>query len=122
VPGAFGLTIKSNRIPAVESALRAGALSAIGRRGGTVLQTIQAYEHVITGRMRRETRLTVGVMRNDVATAAIISDVPYAVDEELGNRFRPGHHRIQAGAAAAKAGYEAGVANDLGAAALGAAR
>jgi hypothetical protein len=61
-------------------------------------------------------------MRNDVATAAIISDVPYAVDEELGTRFRPGHHRIQAGAAAAKAGYEAGVANDLGAAALGAAR
>jgi hypothetical protein len=122
VPGAFGLTIKSNRIPAVQSALRAGALDSIARRGGTVLQTIQAYEHVVTGRMRRETRLTVGVMRNDVATAAIISDVPYAVDEELGTRFRPGHHRIQAGAAAAKAGYEAGVASDLGAAALGAAR
>jgi hypothetical protein len=122
MPGAFGLTIKSNRIPAVQSALRAGALSAIARRGGTVLQTIQAYEHVITGRMRRETRLTVGVMRNDVATAAIVSDVPYAADEEMGTRFRPGHHRIQAGAAAAKAGYEAGVANDLGAAVLGAAR
>jgi hypothetical protein len=122
MPGAFGLTIKSNRIPAVQSALRAGALDSIARRGGAVLQTVQAYEHVITGRMRRETRLTVGVMRNDVATAAIISDVPYAADEELGTRFRPGHHRIQAGAAAAKAGYEAGVANDLGAAALGAAR
>jgi hypothetical protein len=122
MPGAFGLTIKSNRIPAVQSALRAGALDSIARRGGTVLRTIQAYEHVVTGRMRRETYLTVAVMRNDVATAAIRSDVPYASPEELGTVKRPGHHRIQAGAAAAKAGYEAGVANDLGAAALGAAR
>jgi hypothetical protein len=118
----IGLTVAFNRLPTVQSALRGAALSAVERRAGVVLAVVHAYEHVVTGRMRRETHVTTGVMRNDVATVVIQSDAPYSREEEEGNRWRPGHHRVAAGTTAATPGYLAGVASDLAAAIEGAAR
>lgn len=111
--GAFGLTVGFNKIPAVQSALRTGAVAALDRRGRLLRDTIRTYEHVVTGRMRASTDVTTAVMRNDVATIAVVADVPYAAAEELGTARRPGHHRIETGANAGKGAFFSGVASDL---------
>ncbi len=118
----IGITLEFSHLPAVTSALRAAALKNVEDRRDEALNVIHAYEHVITGRMVRETEGTVAVMRNDVATTAIISQAPYSADEELGTRFRPGHHRIEQGAAAYQAAFVVRSASDLGRAVEGAAR
>jgi hypothetical protein len=131
MPGGFGLTIKSNRVPAVQSALRASALQAIAARRDEAVQVIRAYEHVYygphrepfyPGYMRAHTVGTVAVMRNDVATTAIVSEAPYSADEELGTVRRPGHRRIQTGAAAYRSAYGSRMGRDIGRAIEGAAR
>lgn len=118
----LGLTLQFNRLPAVQSALRAAALQTVEARRDEAVTVIRSYEHVVTGYMRAHTVGTVAVMRNDVATTAIVSQAPYSADEELGTRFRPGHHRIATGAAAYSARYAPLVSRDLGAAIEGAAR
>jgi hypothetical protein len=118
----IGLTLEFNRVPAVQSALRGAALQSIAVRRDEAVQVIRSYEHVVTGFMRAHTVGTVAVMRNDVATTAIVSEAPYSLYEEEGTRYRPGHHRIAAGTAAYRSAFGARMRSDLGAAALGAAR
>lgn len=118
----IGITLEFNRVPAVQSALRAAALQAIAARRDEAVQVIRAYEHVLTGYMRAHTVGTVAVMRNDIATTAIVSEAPYSAYEELGTRYRPGHHRIATGTAAYQAAFGTRMATDLGRAAEGAAR
>jgi hypothetical protein len=118
----IGLTLEFNRVPAVQSALRGAALQAIAARRDEAVQVIRSYEHVVTGFMRAHTVGTVAVMRNDVATTAIVSEAPYSREEEEGNRWRPGHHRIAAGTAAYQSTFGARMRSDLGAAVEGAAR
>lgn len=120
--GALGLHLNFNRLPAVQSALRAAALQALHDRAEEATTVIRAYEHVITGYMRAHTTATVAVMRNDEATSSVQSTAPYSRDEEEGTRYRPGHHRIAAGAAAYQRLYAPRMAAALGAAAEGAAR
>ena len=120
--GAFGLTVTFNRIPAVQSAMRAAALSSLTAQAKILRDTIRTYEHVVTGYMRAHTEVTTAVNSGDMATIAVLSSAPYSAAEELGTAYRPGHHRIETGAAAGKPAFVAGVAHDLGAAVESAAK
>ncbi len=51
--------------------------------------------HVLTGRLQRETYATLTTAPGPRWTMAIGSTAPYALFEELGTRFRPGHPQLR---------------------------
>lgn len=65
--------------------------------GAFAEQLVKASIHVITGEERAGTFHEVDTNAKGNPVLVVGDDVDYALWEEIGNRFRPGHHTIRRG-------------------------